>query len=424
MPPCLLSGSGPREHALQPFDIAGSAVTTLSVPLPSPHAADVSAERPLRSAFIVSPLFDGFFFFASAAAVLIAWFAAAQLNVRPFYILAAVAVVSNGPHLVSTWTRVYMDRREWRTRPFKITVVPLLIAGVVVSLVLLGRSSVAVPAGITSALASLGFVDGRPILLDGNRMLHTALLYWAVWHFVAQCWGLLRIYQNRSGEPYGSLALRLEKPMLFTFVAWCLLHRLQTGPRRLFGTELYYPTVSLTLVNLLLGASVALAAAWVLLRVIDRQNTRRHHIWLRAAFLGSCVVGFAVPFLLITTDDTTGFAAAACWHGLQYLGIIRFYHRTAWKNGVHPDAKAISWISQPGKGRLFLYVALLLALAGSGYVLIWTGSLLTAGTKWNAYTWGSVVWLSFTFSHYYLDGVIWKVSRDKVMASRLKLNPS
>jgi hypothetical protein len=383
-----------------------ASVTTLAPPL----AAPFPAERTTHKAFIVSPLFDGFFFFASAGAVLVAWVAAAQFRVNPFYILATVAVVANGPHLVSTWTRVYMDRREWRTRPLKITVVPLLIAAAVVSMVLLGRTSVSLPG------------PQGPWVLDGNRVLHSTLLYWAVWHFVAQCWGLLRIYQNRSGESYRSLPLRLEKPMLFTFVAWCLLHRLQTGPRRLFGTELYYPSIPLPWVNVLLAVSVTLAVAWVLLRLTDRRAAVAHQVWVRAAFLGSCVLGFAVPFLLITTDDTSGFAAAACWHGLQYLGIIRFYHRTAWKNGVHPDARTISWLSQPGRVRLFMYVALLMLLAGSGYVFIYAGSFLTAGTSWSVYTWGSVVWLSLTFSHYYLDGIIWKVSRDKAVADRLRLS--
>ncbi len=381
-------------------------MTSLAAPLSSP--APVPVVRTAARGFIVSPSFDGFFFFASCGAVLLAW-AAAVAGVKPFYILGAVAVVSNGPHLVSTWTRVYLDRREWRTRPLKITVVPLLIASAVVSLVMLGRGSVEVP------------FFGGPVSVSGNRLLHTALLYWAVWHFVAQCWGLLRIYQNRSGEAYSSVALRLEKPMLFTFVAWCLLHRLQTGPRNLFGTELYYPVIPLAWVNVLLGVSVALAVTWVGLRLVDWRNTRANGVWIRAGFLASCIVGFAVPFLLITTDGTTGFAAAACWHGLQYLGIIRFYHRNAWKQGVHKDARFISWLSQPGKLRLFFYVATLLLLAGSGYVLIYTGAFLTQGTSWSVYTWGSAVWLSFTFSHYYLDGIIWKVSRDKSVADRLKL---
>lgn len=368
-------------------------MNTLTAALP----ASVPRTETARTPFIVSPWFDGVFFFASAAAVLLAWVASERFGVRGFYILATVAVVSNGPHLTSTWTRVYLDKREWRTRPFHIFVVPLLIAALVVT-----------------AFLTLG--------VKGHRVLNTALLYWAVWHFVAQNWGLLRIYQKRSGEPDTSWALRLERPMLFTFVAWCLLHRLQTGPRRLFGTEVYYPQLPLQLVDLLLFASAVMAMGWVALRIREGRTGWTRSALVRAGFLLCAAMGFFVPFILITTDGTAGFAAAACWHGFQYLGIVRFYHRNAWRDGVHPDAKLISWVSQPGWLRGLLYVALLMALAGAGYVVIYTGAFLTAGTRWDVYLWGSVVWLSFTFSHYYLDGVIWKLSRDRKVAERLAVS--
>jgi hypothetical protein len=88
---------------------------------------------------------------------------------------------------------------------------------------------------------------------------------------------------------------------------------------------------------------------------------------------------------------------------------------------VHPDARAISWLSQPGGGRLLLYCMLLLALAGAGYIIIFSGAFLTRGTAWDVYTWGASVWLSLTFSHYWLDGVIWKLRRDRTVAARLLL---
>ena len=66
------------------------------------------------SLFISTPAKDLGFYFFSVTVVFIAWFAAAVMHVNSFYILAAVAVVANGPHLVSTWTRVYFDKREWR----------------------------------------------------------------------------------------------------------------------------------------------------------------------------------------------------------------------------------------------------------------------------------------------------------------------
>lgn len=392
--PCYepgLRAPGQRAH------FWSSEVTTLSAALP-PSVPLASVAQPARSPFIVSPAFDAFFFFASAFAVLIAWAASAGFGVKGFYILAAVAVVSNGPHLVSTWTRVYMDKREWRARPVHLFVVPLFIA-----------------AGVVTLIQTMG--------VRGSQILHTTLLYWAVWHFVAQNWGLLRIYQKRSGEPDSSWAVKLERPLLFTFVAWCLLHRLQTGPRRLFGTEVLYPKIPLELVNVLLAASVVMAVAWIALRIREGRTSWTKSALVRAGFLLAAGMGFFVPFLLITTDDTTAFAAAACWHGLQYLGIMRFYHRNAWRGGVHPDAKIISWVSQPGWGRLFLYIALLMCLAGSGYIIIYTGSFLTQGTGWSVYTWGSAVWLSLTFSHYYIDGVIWKLSRDPKVAQRLAVAP-
>src|SRR6185436_18607173 len=80
------------------------------------------------SLFISTPAKDLGFYFFSVSVVFIAWFAAAVMHVNSFYILGAVAVVANGPHLGSTWTRVYFDRREWRERPLLIIGMPLMIA--------------------------------------------------------------------------------------------------------------------------------------------------------------------------------------------------------------------------------------------------------------------------------------------------------
>ena len=163
-----------------------------------------------KSPFIVSPTFDGFFFFGSVGAVLAGYVAANIFHVNGFYVLAAVAAISNGPHLASTWTRVYFDSREWRLRPFKIVLVPILIAAAVVSMNLASLHGYRLPVGSTR--------------IDPMRFLNSALLYWATYHFLAQNWGILRIYQKRSGEAETSLPMRLERPMLYLAVAWCALH--------------------------------------------------------------------------------------------------------------------------------------------------------------------------------------------------------
>jgi hypothetical protein len=338
---------------------------------------------------IISPVQDFLFFFLSASVVLIAWAATAWLHVDPFYVLATVGVVSNGPHLVATWSRVYFDKREVKERPIAL---------------------LAAPVAIFIFVALTTWKAGY----EGTRLLNSIILYWATWHFVAQNWGILRIYQRKSGEPLNTLALRLERPLLLLFVAWCVLFRIYTGPRVLFGTEVLHVVPPTWLVWGLLVPVIGLFLVYLGARVAARHQPYARAAWVRFAFLFCAFLGFFVPFQMITTDDTSAFAAAACWHGFQYLGMVRFYHRNTWRNGVDPDAKIISWLSQPGYQRGALYMAFLLALAGSVYGVIYALALVTKESGWNLATWGGVVWITLTLSHYWLDGVIWKLRRPEL----------
>jgi hypothetical protein len=347
-----------------------------------------STAAPAQSVAIISPWKDFWFFFASTFVVLIAWFASSVMHVDGFTILAVVAVISNGPHLVSTWTRVYFDSREWTSRPVATVVMPLAIIGVVYVM-----------------MERLSF---------GARLANSVILYWATWHFVAQNWGILRIYQRKSGEPTSSLAMKLERPVLLLIVVFCMAHRLYTGPRRLFGVELYYPTlpyplVMAVLVPLVLGFGVIVAQ-----RLRERRAPWATGAWVRVAFIVCSFFGFFVPFQLILSDDTSAFAAAACWHGFQYLGMVRHYHRNTWKHGVDPRARVISWLGQPGWSRAALYLALLWGLAGAVYGVIFVLSRVTLDFN----RWAAVIWVGLTLSHYWIDGVIWKLRRPE-LASRV-----
>lgn len=329
---------------------------------------------------------DFLFFFLSAAVVLLVWFASAVLHVDGYTILAVVAVTSNGPHLVSTWTRVYFDPREWKARPVALVVMPALVG-----------------LAVFTITVQLG--------LFGQRLLNSAILYWATWHFVAQNWGILRIYQRKSGEPATSLGLKLERPLLLLIVLFCMAHRISTGPRVLFGVEVLYPPLPRALVLSLLLPIGVLTGLLVAQRLKERREAWAKAGWIRFAFIACSFLGFFVPFQLITTDDTSAFAAAASWHGFQYLGMVRYYHRNTWRDGVDPNARLISWLSQPGWTRAVLYVALLLAMAGAVYGVIYGLSLVT---PWDFYTWAAIVWVSLTLSHYWIDGVIWKLRRPEL----------
>ena len=359
----------------------------------------------VRSPWVISPLKDGLFFFASALVVFIVWFSSSVLKIDGFHILAAVAVASNGPHLISTWTRVYFDRREWKDRPVAIFVAPALIFAFVAWATWKGNFV-------------FGSDPATATTINGTRVLNSAILYWATWHFVAQNWGILRVYQRKSGEPETSVPMKLEKPLLMLFVLWTLLHRLYTGPRMLFGSEIYYLNLPRPLVDGLLAPIIIVTGIYLVQRFQQRHQPWARASLIRIGFLFCAFLGFFVPFQLITSDDTSAFAAAACWHGFQYLGMMRHFHRTSWKSGIDPQAKIISWLGQPGWVRGILYWAMLMAMAGAVYGFIFGLSLITRNGSWNFYTWGGVVWISLTLSHYWLDGVIWKLRKPE-LAKRL-----
>jgi hypothetical protein len=341
------------------------------------------------SGWIVSARFDLPVFLLSAAVTLVPWIAVDHLGVAPFYVLAAVAICSNGPHLASTWTRVYLDGRERFRRPVAYLVVPALLAAMVLSFIL---------------------VDGRD-----TAWLRTILFYWASWHFAAQCWGLLRIYQRKQGV-VGTPIAQLEKALLFAGAAWCVLHRIFTGPWTLFGGPVLHPSPPAWLVNGL-GALVAAGGLFYFGSLLAAALRTGRLELRRAAMIGSTVGAFAVPFLLIR-DGTAAFAAAACWHGFQYLGIVFFFNRNRFAGGVEPRARLVSWVSQPG--RAVAYFALMLALAGVAYGGLLVLARFTRGTRWDEGTWGLFVWTSLTFGHYWLDGVIWKLRKDPELRQRLQ----
>lgn len=346
-------------------------------------SAVLPASAPIQTSprWIVSPWFDTLVFAGSALAVWFPYLSRHVWSLDVSIIIAVVAIVSNGPHLAATWTRVYLDARERRERPWSYIGVPVLIAVGVVA---------------TGTWAPYGF-----------RLVITGLIGWAIWHFAAQCYGLLRIYQKKSGEA-PRFAHRLEGWLVFAFGWSGLLWRLAYGRTWVFGRKVLFPTPP----DWLVWGVMAFVAGLVIALVVDRLRPGIRAGWPRIAFLASVAMGFWVPFMLIR-NGTAAFAAAAAWHGLQYIGIVWLYNlRRFGGRPIEPGARIVGWVSQPGRG--WAYMLLLWGLAGVVYGFV---ELTAVATKAVFADVAVFTWTSLTLGHYWIDGLIWKMRRPQVSAN-------
>jgi hypothetical protein len=336
-----------------------------------PMVAAHGCEAEPTSTWMVSPAIDLLLFVGVTLTTIVPWVVSDVLHVPGYYVLIGVAF-ANGPHLISTWTRVYLPRRERFRRPIHYWLVP----------------------GALAAFA-IACNTGPGI---GPQLVRTVIFYWASWHFAAQSWGILKIYQRKHGAVGTGLGA-LEKALVFLPAAFCVLRRLYTGPWELFGVEILHPTPRAWMVNGLGALTVTLALVY--LAGIVRRGVQP----IRPLYLGFSAIGFLVPYLVIK-DGTSAFAAAALWHAIQYVAIVWLYNRRRYAGRRDPDAPLISWVSQPG--RSFAYVGLIALCAGAVYTVAFAVSRV-AHVAFEEFA--MTLWTALTLGHYYLDGVIWKVKQ-------------
>jgi hypothetical protein len=340
----------------------------------APGAATVAAPH-----WIVSPGWDFLLFLGVTLTTLLPWLATEKLALPGRWVLGVVALF-NGPHLISTWTRVYLPRSERFARPIAYWVIPAF--------------------ALAFAIACYGV--GEP----GPTLARSLIFYWASWHFVAQSWGVMRIYQRKHEAP--STLVRLEKALIFLPALFFVARRVCTGPWQLFGAEIFHPHVPAWVPNGLGALCVTLAILY-LLRF--RTAAAGMAALARPMYLGFNALGFAMPYLFIK-NGTSAFAAAALWHAVQYLGIVWYFNRRRWQRGIDDDARWLSWVSQPGRG--LAYVGLLALGAAAVYSVVVVLSLFC----WSFERWALALWTGLTLGHYFLDGVIWKFQRYR-LAERL-----
>lgn len=368
------------------------------------------------SPWIVERRFDIVWFFGGALvslAILGLYFVGVPV-VRLWW---AWLLALDGPHIAAAFTRTYLDREEWRTRP------RLLAASLVLAF------------AVGPALLVAGWASGSRELFQ--LYLLGASLY-GISHVVRQHYGFLALYKTKGGLQ--GRGWHVDKWILYVG-AWApYFYLLLTHPR--LRTVLKIPDAPAGSATGVVQAGLALAliVAWLIALVLAVTRARGvlrgpagNYLVLTIALYG--LVYFGLGPLEPTYGASNGLdqdflllaAVLTAFHNVQYLGLVWHYNRTRYRGDRgHGWARSCS-------ATLGRYLGACLVFSGVVYVGfacsagVFPGCMILPGARLGPFTVSEIglcLWWGLAIHHYYLDQRIWRVRQDPVLRETLGLGGS
>jgi hypothetical protein len=274
-------------------------------------------------------------------------------------------------HVISTYTRLCFDWKSFRESRF-------LIFGLL-PLVAIVTLYVAFSVGIWAIVS--------------------VYLYWQWFHYARQSWGISRAYRAKERNALFEDGW-LDQAIFYALPVLGILYRSWQEPRTFIGLELHVVPVPFWLVSAAAAVTALLLAYWVLRRIQGWRENRlalAHTLYMLTHF-----AIFAFAYIVIE-DITYGWLAINIWHNAQYILFVWMYNSRRFGEGIDPEARFLSYISQPN--RLWLYLLVCVAITGVVYwaVLGTLSAIFFAGLSATI-----VLYQIVNFHHYVVDAIIWK----------------
>jgi hypothetical protein len=277
-------------------------------------------------------------------------------------------------HVIATYTRLCFDKKSFAEHGHLLFgLLPIVVVG------------------------TLGIV-----WMFGIWTVVTIYFYWQWWHYTRQSWGISRVYRAKDrGAKYEDGYL--DQAIFYSIPVFGILSRSAEGQTKFIGMDLWSFPVPEIVAHYSGYVAVGLLAFWGAMRLramLEGRLASVHTLYLLTHFAIFYLAYVAVP------DITLGWLMINIWHNAQYILFVWMYNTKRFGGGVDPEARFLSYISQPQ--RLWLYLLTCVAITGVVYwgVLRTIDWLFFAGLSATI-----VLYQIVNFHHYVVDSVIWKVRK-------------
>ena len=321
--------------------------------------------------WLCSANFDLSFIVGSTILAMVTGFGVASFPSLFFPVLLIDLWLFGYHHVISTYTRLCFDRRSFEASR-------VLLFGLL-PLVALSTILVALTVGLWAIV--------------------TIYFYWQWFHYTRQSWGISRACRRK--DP-GALYEEgwIDQAIFYSLPILGVMYRSYQDPGLFIGLELKVVAVPAVVASVCAVATGALLAYWAYRRFQTWRASRLAPV--HTLYLLSHFAMFAAGYLLVA-DITYGWLAINVWHNAQYILFVWLFNTRRFKDGIDPEARFLSYISQPN--RMWLYLLTCVGITGVVYWgLIGTlNALLFAGISATV-----VLYQIVNFHHYIVDALIWK----------------
>lgn len=294
-------------------------------------------------------------------------------------------------HVYSTLYRTYFDPVAFRKQKTILLIIPLA-----------------------------GFILGV-LLYSVNPLLFWRLLaYVAVFHFIRQQYGFMRIYSRK--EQKSKLSSTLDTLTIYYATLYPLLYWHLKGPMNFnwFTDNDFIYLQSDLLLKLFTGFYIILLSGWLLKEIISWIKTRLINIPKFLVITGTILSWYGG--IVYFNGDLAFTLLNVVSHGIPYMALIWIYGK---KNYVNTPNRFLRIVFSKYGLIVFLGLLFLFAFIEEGLwdITVWKehGQLFGI-TSFNAPSFDKNI-LAFVvpllalpqITHYILDGFIWRIRRDKLI---------
>lgn len=273
---------------------------------------------------------------------------------------------------------------------------------------------------ILLAIPLIGFILGVLLYSISPLLFWRLLAYVAVFHFIRQQYGFMRIYSRK--EERTPLSSTLDTLAIYYATLYPLLYWHLKGPRNFnwFIDDDFVYLRSDTLLKILGGLYIILLAAWFVKEFIRSVKAGKINIPKVLVVTGTVVSWYGG--IIYFNGDLAFTLLNVVSHGIPYMALIWIYGK---KNYSGTQSRLLRVVFSRYGLIIFLGLLFLFAFIEEGLwdIAVWKEHGQLFGTM-------QITNLSFSknilafivpllalpqITHYILDGFIWKIKRDKVI---------